>query len=213
MSNRDQTACHRRRRKAERPLEIVEAALQLFLTHGYAATRLDDVAALARIGKGTLYLYFKSKEQLFLSVVEHSAKCQIERALTMITEHQGSTESLLRHLLTTWWDSILSQTTGGLLKIVIAESANFPTIAHFYLRAVVAPLKTALADAIRRGIARKEFRSMDADAVSRVPLSNLLMLALWKQTFENSDPSKDLPQALETTLDVCLFGLTRQACP
>lgn len=199
-----------KRRKEERPGEILEAALELFLTRGYASTRLDDVAAAAGVTKGTLYLYFPNKERLFLSVIERNTQCHIESALAIVEAHRGSVESLIRILLKSWWDSVLSKTTGGLLKIVIGESANFPAIPGFYRDSVIEPLKGLLASVIRRGIDNGEFVPVDADAVSRVPLSNLLMLALWGVTFNLGGQADDLAQAVDTTLNLYLRGLKRE---
>lgn len=195
------------RRKQDRPREILDAALALFLAHGYAATRLEDVAARAGITKGTLYLYFENKERLFLSAVECNTRCQLDGALAIVHEHQGSMESLIRILLTRWWDSVFSRTTGGLLKILISEAANFPGLERGYVEAVVEPLQAILTDVVHRGVERGEFRPLDARAVSRVPLANFMMLSLWRVAFGDSGGAKDPVLAVETTLDVYLRGL------
>lgn len=209
MLHTEKPASRWQRRKEARPREILEAALQLFLARGYSATRLEDVAALAGITKGTLYLYFENKGQLFLSVIERNTQCQVGGAQAIVREHRGSMESLIRTLLMSWWDSVLSKTTGGLLKIVITESAKFPAIAGFYLDSVIEPLQAVLADVVRRGVASGEFRAVDADAVSRVPLGNLLMLALWRVSFDAGAKTEDFAEAVETTLDVLFGGLRR----
>lgn len=203
----EKTTSRWKRRKEDRPREILEAALKLFLARGYSATRLEDVAALAGVTKGTLYLYFENKGQLFLSVIERNTKCQVDGAIAIVRDHRGSMESLIRILLTTWWESVLSQTTGGLLKIVITESAKFPAIARFYFDSVIEPLQAILADVVQMGVASGEFRAIEAEAVSRVPLGNLLMLALWRVAFDGGNDPEDLAHAVETTLDVCLYGL------
>lgn len=200
-------ALPRKRRKADRPGEILEAALELFLARGYSATRLEDVAALAGVAKGTTYNYFENKGRLFLSVIERSTRCQVDGAMAIIENHQGSMASLIRILLVTWWDSVLSKTTGGLLKIVISESTKFPAIARLYLDSVIEPLQAILADVLGRGVASGEFREIDAEAVSRVALDNLLMLALWRVTFSNGSKAYDFAKVIDTTLDVFLGGL------
>jgi len=207
----EKTTFRRKRRKEQRPREILKAALELFLAHGYSATRMDDVAASAGVTKGTLYLYFENKEQLFLSVIERNTKCRIDEALAIAKKHRGSMESLLRILLREWWDGVLSTPTGGLLKIVIGESANFPPVARFYLDSVIEPLKEILADVVRRGMANGEFIAVDADAASRVPLSTLLMLSLWSVAFDDGSNPDDLALAVETTVDIYLRGLKYDA--
>ena len=179
----------------------------MFLARGYTATRLEDVAALAGVTKGTIYNYFENKGRLFLSVIEHNSKCQVDGAMAIAKNHRDSMEILIRVLLQTWWDSVLSKTTGGLLKIVISESARFPAIARFYLDSVIEPLQAILADVVSRGVASGEFRTLDVEAASRVPLDNLLMLALWRTTFDDGSNADNLTEAVETTLDIYLRGL------
>jgi len=117
-------------------------------------------------------------------------------------------ETLIRILLKTWWGSVLSKTTGSLLKIVISESTKFPAIAKFYLDSVIEPLQAILADVVRRGVASGEFREIDAEAASRVALDNLLMLALRRVTFSRGSNACDFAEAIDTTFDVYLRGLT-----
>ena len=57
-----------RRRKEARPGEIVEAALTVFAEKGFAAAKLDDIARRAGVSKGSLYLYFETKEEIFRAV-------------------------------------------------------------------------------------------------------------------------------------------------
>ena len=64
------TPVPRKRRKEARPSELLEAALELFVEKGFAATRLEDVASRAGVSKGTLYLYFENKDALFKAVVQ-----------------------------------------------------------------------------------------------------------------------------------------------
>src|SRR5512145_278407 len=89
----------RRRRKDARPAELTAAALDLFVEKGFAATRLDDVAARAGVSKGTLYLYFDSKEALFKAVVEDGIVPLFAAAEQQIADYQGGSADLLRHLL------------------------------------------------------------------------------------------------------------------
>ena len=168
------TPLPRKRRKEERPGEILEAALEQFLARGYSATRLGDVAALAGVAKGTTYNYFENKGRLFLSVIERNTQCQVDGAMAIVRDHQDSMESLIRVLLK----------RGGIASFRNnrrpaqdrhSESTKFPAIAKFYLDSVIEPLQAILADVVRRGVASGEFREIDAEAVSRVALDNMLM--------------------------------------
>ena len=60
--------------KTEVKEKIIQAAITTFSKYGYDKTRMDDIAKSAKLGKGTLYLYFKSKEELFYAISENSIK-------------------------------------------------------------------------------------------------------------------------------------------
>src|SRR6185503_10254189 len=94
------------RRKDARPAELLVAAVELFVERGYAATRLDDVAKQAGVSKGTVYLYFPSKEELFKAVVREGLVLLLERGEKMVAEHEGSTTELIRNLVRGWWEGI-----------------------------------------------------------------------------------------------------------
>ena len=125
------------RRKADRPAEIIEAALSLFVEKGFIATRLDQVAKQAGVSKGTVYLYFDSKEALFRAVVQQSIVPVIEQAEKIAAEFKGSQRELLSEMVQGWWQAVGKTRLAGIPKLVISEAANFPEIAEFYLQNVV----------------------------------------------------------------------------
>src|SRR5256885_2955318 len=126
----------RSRRKEARPAEIVEAALALFAERGFAATKLEDVAAKAGIGKGTVYLYFPTKEELFRAVVRQGLLPNLEAAEAMVAAHRGSASDMLREIARLVLRLIETDLT-AIPKLVITESGNFPAIAEFYAEEVV----------------------------------------------------------------------------
>src|SRR5579862_507626 len=125
-----------RRRKEARPAEILEAALASFKERGFAATRLEDVAARAGVTKGTIYLYYPSKEELFKAVVRGELLPNIER-LEASLSGPGPVAPLLERLFTTWATEFVPSPVSVLPKLVIAEAGNFPELARFYLETVV----------------------------------------------------------------------------
>ncbi|NIO41831.1 MAG: TetR family transcriptional regulator, partial [Burkholderiales bacterium] len=112
--------------KEARPAELISAALDLFVERGFAATRLEDVAARAGVSKGTCYLYFPSKEHLFKAVVRGGIVPAIERAEKRFEDHRGSASALIRDIVKGWWISVGNTRLGGIPKLMIAESGNFP---------------------------------------------------------------------------------------
>lgn len=148
----------RRRRKEARPSELTAAALALFVEKGFAATRLDDVAARAGVSKGTLYLYFNSKEALFKSVIEQGILPALSEGEAMLAQHQGSAAELVRDLLLGWWQLVGSTELGGIPKLMVSEAANFPELAHYYHDQVIVRGRRLLLEALQRGLASGEFR-------------------------------------------------------
>ena len=127
-----ETRVPRRRRKDARPSELTAAALELFVERGFATTRLEDVAARAGVSKGTLYLYFDSKEALFKAVIEEGIVPTLVAAEQQLAEHSGSAAELLRKLLFGWWQQIGGTRLAGVPKLIISESRNFPEVAQYY---------------------------------------------------------------------------------
>lgn len=199
------------RRKDARPAELLAAALELFIDKGYAGTKLDDVAARAGVSKGTLYLYFENKEELFKAVVRDNIVARISETAGEVLRHDGSSGELLRQLIGAWWRDYGSSPAGGLGKLVMAESGNFPEIARFFLDEVIRPWHDVLAAAIARGIERREFRRVDVPHVVRVITAPLVMLSLWKHSFGacSSEPL-DAEAYLTAHVDLVLTGLAAE---
>jgi AcrR family transcriptional regulator len=196
------------RRKEARPAELISAALELFIEKGYAGTRLEDVAARAGVSKGTLYLYFENKEDLFKAVVRENIVARITRRADEILHHDGSSADLLKYLLSSWWNEYGSSAAGGLGKLMMAESGNFPEIARFFLEEVIEPWHAMLAAVIRRGVERGEFRRIKAEMFARVITGPLVMLSLWKHSFGAcSQTPIDADEYLATHLDIVLSSL------
>jgi AcrR family transcriptional regulator len=156
MEPADQPA--RRRRKDDRPQEILDAALTLFVEKGFAATRTDEVAQLAGASKGTLYLYYPSKEELLKAVIKHHLSDRIADGAALAERYEGSTADLLCEVLVPWWQHMVASPASGVFKLVITEVRNFPDIAAFYQAEVIAPGERLIGAILERGIARGEFR-------------------------------------------------------
>ncbi|MDQ2988616.1 MAG: TetR/AcrR family transcriptional regulator, partial [Pseudomonadota bacterium] len=150
------------RRKDARPQELLAAALTVFVERGYAATRLDDVATLAGVSKGTLYLYFPSKEDLFRAVVRANLLPVLDEAEQIINTYEGHSADLLRDFIFGWWQRIGDTPLSGLTKLMMAESGNFPEVAKFYHDEIISRSDALVIRMLERGMARGEFRRVDA---------------------------------------------------
>ena len=196
------------RRKEARPAELISAALELFVERGFSATRLEDVAARAGVSKGTLYLYFPSKEDLFKAVVRRGIIPAIERAEKRFEGHRGNAGDLIRDLVRGWWVSVGSTRLGGIPKLMISESGNFPELAQFYYDEVISRGHRLMAAAVQRGIDSGEFMPVDVQYVMRLVIAPLWLLAVWRFSFDQCESHKlDPVSYLDSHLDLILRGL------
>ncbi|MGB7478834.1 MAG: TetR/AcrR family transcriptional regulator [Burkholderiaceae bacterium] len=196
------------RRKEARPQELLAAALDQFVARGYAAARLEDVARQAGVSKGTLYLYFANKEELFKAVVRENMLPVLGEAAQIIDRYDGSSADLFREILHGWWQRVGATQLSGISKLMIAESGNFPALAKFYHDEVIVPGKALIVRMLEHGVARGEFRQHDARRTAEVVVAPMLMLMLWKHSFHSCQPEAFAPNDyLDNFIDLCLHGL------
>jgi AcrR family transcriptional regulator len=201
----------RRRRKEARPGELVAAALECFAERGFAATKLDDIAAKAGVAKGTVYLYFPSKEELFKAVVRESLLPNIARAETLLDDSDVPAAEQLRGLLEFMTGRMASSPVGIIPKLVITEAGNFPDIARFYLDQVVHRGFALIGRVLTRGIARGEFRAVDVRHTTFCVIAPVLLTALWRHSLGRYEPDALDPDALwHTHIELLLQGLRRE---
>jgi len=182
----------RRRRKDARPAELLEAALALFVEKGFAATRSEEVARAAGVSKGTLYLYFPSKEELLKAVIQHFLGTEIETGVQEAAAADGPTAEVMEKLLVTWWTRIYEGPASGVFKLVITEVRNFPDIGEFWVERVVAPGQAIVSGLIRRGIERGEFEVEDVAAAVHTILMPMILECVHKHSFVACGIGKDM---------------------
>jgi len=197
------------RRKGARPSELLAAALNLFVEKGFAATRLDDVAARAGVSKGTLYLYFDNKEALFKAVVQEGIVPVIDEGEALVRDYRGSAPELLRQIARRWWESVGATHFAGVLKLMMCEAQNFPDVAQFHFEQVVQRGKRIFASAVELGIRQGEFRALPVDHCVRLLLAPLIMAAIWRYSLGVCETEElDAETYLDTYLDVAIAGLS-----
>ena len=172
----------RKRRKEARPSELTAAALALFVEKGFAATRLEDVAARAGVSKGTLYLYFDSKEALFKAVIQEGILPAVVEGEAILARHDGNAVERLQALVEGWWTMIGATPYSGIPKLMVAESRNFPEVARFYYENVVQRGRALIGAALERGMESGEFRRRDVNSCIDVIIAPVLMLVIWRHS-------------------------------
>ncbi len=199
----------RQRRKEARPAELMAAALELFVEKGFAGTRLDDVAARAGVSKGTLYLYFDSKEALFKAVIQEGIVPILEQGAGLIDGFKGSAAELLRALIGEWWQRIGNTPLAGVPKLMISEAGNFPELAVYYHDTVIVRGRDLIRRTLQRGIAAGEFHVVDVETAIDVIFAPVLMLVIWRYSLGACcGVSHDPRLYLQTHLDLAVNGLS-----
>lgn len=201
------------RRKDERPSEILVAALDTFVERGFAATRLEDIARRAGCTKGTIFLYFANKEELFKAVVREAIVPFIEDAESAVDAHRGSARELLERLLRERWARLASSPVSCMPKLMVSEAANFPELARFYHDEVVDRGHRLLTRVLALGVERGEFRPVDVEHTARVIVAPLLLAAVWRHSFAPVTKERiDVDAYFDSFLDL-LFRSLAPAAP
>jgi len=203
------TAPRWRRRKESRPGEILAAALETFVERGYEGARLEDIARRAGCTKGTIFLYYESKEELFKAVIRDVMLPLLRDSEQAIEQHEGSSRELLEKLLRFRWERATAQRLSGLAKLLFAETERYPDLARFYYNEIHVQSQSLLRRVLDRGIQKGEFRPMDTAAVARVSIAPIVFASIWRHSFGPvADPSSVDPDTFfKTTLDVLFNGI------
>lgn len=198
----------RKRRKEARPSELTAAALGLFVEKGFAATRLEEVALRAGVAKGTLYLYFDSKEALFRAVIQEGILPVVAEGEAIAARHAGSSADLLERLLENWWTRVGQTDYAGIPKLMVAESRNFPEVAQFYYENVIRRGRALIGAALERGMDSGEFRRVDVETCIEVVIAPILMLLIWRFSMGSCQNDQVEPrQYLALHMDLLRQGL------
>jgi len=187
---------------------ILEAGFELFSEKGFAATRLDDVAARAGVAKGTIYLHFNNKEELFKKAVEKTLILNIAPLEAKLEQHQGPILPLLEDVFGHIGEMLGKSRIGMFPKIILAEANNFPELARYYCDNVILRIQGFFTKIIEKGIATGEFRKVDPEASARILMAPFLMLALISQTPVIRDGIGLDPKAhIKAARDILVAGL------
>jgi AcrR family transcriptional regulator len=198
-----------RRRKADRPGEIVQAALQVFAEKGFAAAKLDDIARRAGVSKGALYLYFETKQDLFRAVVDQAIAPNLQLVFQMIAAHPGPFPDLLRLIAERISTLVATLPVGGVLKMVIGEAGNFPELARVWHDDLVAHALGALTKAIAAAQARGEIAPGDPRVYALEIISPILLGVMWREVFVPVGAQAfDVPAVARQHMETMIRGLS-----
>lgn len=192
------------RRAEARPDEILDAALTRFTASGFAAARIEEIAADAGVTVGTIYRYFASKEALVAALVARPRPVEWHRGREVAEAYGSYTARQILELLVRRWGAELELPANrNLLLIVTREAARFPAEAATWFGEQLAAGRVGFGRALRHGIDRGEFPLIDVEATADSLVSGLLAGTAWQQSF-----GTDSPIAL---LDGVIRGLPRSS--
>jgi AcrR family transcriptional regulator len=167
-----------RRLPEERPKQILEAALAVFTERGLSGARLEDIAKRAGLSKGTIYLYFPNKEELFHEVVRHSVIAFIERGEACFEEQPDSLQALLQWM-EGYWAWLRSPVFPVMHRLVNSEMHHFPDIAAFYAKEVIERAHRLVREMLQRAMDQGHLRRMDPLVAARMLSAIFISHALW----------------------------------
>jgi AcrR family transcriptional regulator len=203
----EENLAKRERRKQARPGELLDAALDLFVEKGFAATRSEEVAARAGVSKGTLFLYFPSKEELFKAVVRENLAGRFTEWNQEFEDFEGSSADMVRHCMRMWWERIGATRASGITKLMISEARNFPELTAFYQHEVIRPATELVRRILQRGVDRGEFRPLDMEYAVFGIVAPMVFLVMMKHSLGACvpqdyplDPERYVKAQVETLL-------------
>jgi AcrR family transcriptional regulator len=197
----------RARRKARRPGEILDAAFEEFARNGYAATRLEDVAKIAGITKGTIYFYFETKERVFEETIRHVSRPIFEELSAFISTLEGPYPARLRSVIVFFYNRIAEdRVSSDCLRLLISEAGRFPALVDRHYEETIKPFIEQLREVVEAGIAAGEFRPTPATNFAELIFSPALVLNLWKLLFGERRPI-DVGAFIDAHFDLLMNGL------
>jgi AcrR family transcriptional regulator len=194
------------RRKDDRPAEITAAALAAFAENGYAATRVDDVAKRAGVSKGLLYLYFKTKEELFKAVIRSFVAPKVRELSAVVDASDLSAEEFIRGPFLAMIKSIPDSPVRIIVRLMFAEGNKHPDLVGFYWNNVVTHAIEMMKKLIAQGVAAGEFRKTAIDDLPQLLISPVIFSVVWNQVFEKHAPL-DTDLLIETHIEAMLHFL------
>jgi AcrR family transcriptional regulator len=197
---------NRAERAAERRQAIIEAAMEEFISRGFAATRLDDIARRAGVAKGTIYLHFKDKESMFEELIRTAIVPLVGR-MQGPPPAGGTVRDLIEAFALNFIHEVVTTRRGDIVRLIVAEGPRFPSIADFYYREVVSKGLAGMRAMVELGIARGEIKNTNLAKYPQIMVAPALIAVIWQSLFAKHAPL-DAIEMFRTHLDL-VFGERR----
>ncbi len=192
--------------KEARRQALVDAALEVFARDGFSRTKIEDIAAEAGMGKGTVYLYYESKTALFQDMLRRKILPIVNEVESLRAGHQGSAVDLLKLQVQTFYQGILKNDRRDLIRLVLSEGDQFPEIRTIYAETVINRARGVIIETLKRGQETGEFRDIPVDLAPHSILGGVLATSAWRFFMEPDEMSR-LEDLAETHLNIVLHGI------
>jgi len=195
-----------RRRKEDRPAEITDAAMAAFAEKGYAATRVEEVAKRAGVSKGLLYLYFKTKEELFKAVIRNFVSPRLDALIGNIEDSDLTAEQFLRGPFLDFARTVPKSPARILIRLMVAEGPKHPDLIAWYWENVVSKGLQAIRSVLEKGVRNGEFRRSALDDFPQLLISPILFSTVWTTLFDPHE-KLDTDGLMESHIDFVLHSI------
>lgn len=167
--------------REDREQQILEAAMTVFAREGFHEARMEDIARQSRLAKGTLYLYFKSKDAIIGTLLRAFFNVELKRLQTLEVGEGSVAEQILAYTRRVAADAERMTAASSLAFEFYAVAGRDKAMRHF-LETHFDDYRVALTHVVERGTTTGEFRPVDASGVALTILAlleglNLLNLA------------------------------------
>ncbi len=196
-----------RRRAEARPDEVLDAALDLFIEKGFAATRVEDIAARAGISKGAVYLYFPSKEKILEGLVQRAILPIANSALSSLRTIEGDPRPIMTGVLKMLGQRLADARLLAIPKLVVREVLGYPELAQMYRREVLDRVMPVIEGLIIQGIAEGYFRPVDPRLTIRSIIGPMMLHVVLAEVFAiGTDISME--QLIDNHITILFDGLS-----
>lgn len=172
----------------QRRQQILSAALTVFSQHGFEAARLDEVAQLAGVAKGTLYLYFPDKHSMLEALVREAAQPVLQDFAALMQQREASVDLLLAQIFALFRREVLGTRRKLIIRLIIAEGPRFPELAKFYHREVIGRVMSILRVVAAQAHQRGELATEGLVRFPQLIAAPLLLSLIWDGLFSKIDP-------------------------
>jgi AcrR family transcriptional regulator len=190
------------RRKQDRPQEITDAAFAAFAENGYAATRIEEVAKRAGVSKGLMYLYFKTKEELFKAVIRNVVMRRIDALIEVLESTEMRSEDFMRGPMAEFMKQVPGSPIAVVIRLLLAEGPRHPDLVDYYWENVVSRALAAITGFVERGVERGEFRKTEVSELPQLIVAPVMLGMIWKLLFTKR--SLDTDKLIDTHIDMIL---------